>query len=786
MENNSLIKSLKIGIWMLLGLIIFSPLYVNSGIFFPFIVTKTLVFNIAVELMFVLFLILAWRDSNYKINFNLSVGLLAGYILVITVASLLGNDFYRSFWSNNERSEGIILLVHLFLFLLVITSFLRRFKDWLWALDLAFFSSLLVSLVGFTQYFSATFSGFNSFLTNISNNLKSGLDFHYIDILMNSSGGSRLASSIGNAGYVGGYLIFAVFFGLILLFKRQSSNLALKIYYLAVIILNLLAILLTDTRGAWLAVLVCGSLFMIYLLFFYYQDKTLKYLGVALIILAIALPSILLLNKDADWVTDNRFFNRFASISFSDTTTRNRLMTWQSSIEGFQDKPILGWGYENFYQPFDKYYNPQIFRHAGSVVWFDRAHNVIFDRLITGGVLGLILYLSFLFAPFYFLWRNFLKKSGGNDKYFLPVTLSLAMLAYFIQNLFIFEALATYIPLLLVVGLVAMFVPKVEPEFIRSGSFKTVVLIIFALALVPAVYLLNIKPLQANLELTEAISSNDLTLAQRVNLFKRVLSQDNYGNQEYRKQMFEIVNQLAFTDVAKSEDFQLLLELAEQEMKKQIEENRYSVTNYLVAMRLNNLLFKMKGNLDKLAANEELFQQAKILAPNRQHLYVEVGYSYIYAGDYYQEQNKWQEAKSYYDQAVDYLKVAFELNPDNLEMYRQYLASLVFARDNEEIKKLISSSQLEVKLNKDLLIQLINTAIVSKNYSIIEVFANKLIEMDPNNPEYYVQLALSYAYQGKDQQAIDMAQKISQFGLQYQTQSEAFIDRIKAGEFKQK
>jgi hypothetical protein len=61
-------KSTKSLIWICLGVILFSPLYVNTHLFFPFIVTKAIAFNVSVEVMFLAFLFLSFKDKNYHIR----------------------------------------------------------------------------------------------------------------------------------------------------------------------------------------------------------------------------------------------------------------------------------------------------------------------------------------------------------------------------------------------------------------------------------------------------------------------------------------------------------------------------------------------------------------------------------------------------------------------------------------------------------------------------------------------------------------------------------------------
>ena len=93
---------------------------------------------------------------------------------------------YFSFWSSNERSEGILLLVHLFMFLVVASGFLRRFKDWLYIFDASFLASVGVALVGLRQLVDKDWTALGEV--------------------------GRASSTIGNAGYVAGFLVFNILF----------------------------------------------------------------------------------------------------------------------------------------------------------------------------------------------------------------------------------------------------------------------------------------------------------------------------------------------------------------------------------------------------------------------------------------------------------------------------------------------------------------------------------------------------------------------------------------------
>ena len=73
---------------------------------------------------------------------------------------------------------------------------------------------------------------------------------------------------------------------------------------------------------------------------------------IIVILLSIISPVILFSNKNSYFVKSNEVLNRVASISVESTTAQTRLITWKSSWQGFLERPMFGWGSENFYQVF--------------------------------------------------------------------------------------------------------------------------------------------------------------------------------------------------------------------------------------------------------------------------------------------------------------------------------------------------------------------------------------------------------------------------------------------------
>jgi len=750
-------KILKYFIWAGLISICFIPLIVKSNYFFPYIVPKTLAFRVITEILFLAYLGLAVVKKEYRPKLNLVLVLFFLYLGSIFLSSILGGSFYFSFWSNNERSEGLLLLLHLFIYLVVLSSFLRRLKDWLLIFEASFLSSILVSLFGLGQYLGA-------------------------DWILKSAGGARITSTIGNAGYVAGYLIFNIFFGLFLFFFRRNKY--LRLYYLLGILLQVFIVLNTLTRGGILALAFSLFIFIGYLVFFYLRENRLvRSTGLIVLLMGIIFTSLVFLNKEATWVKDNNILSRITTISVESTTAQTRLMTWQSSYQGFKEKPILGYGYENFYQVFDKYFNPKIYRHASSVVWFDRAHDIIFDRLITGGLTGLFLYLALLLLPLYYLWKYFWKKKTASN-YLIPIIFTLVMLAYFIQNLFIFEALVTYIPLFLSLAFLSHFSPDWSGKFFKSKKPYQLILIMGIIAFLPVLFSVNIKPAAANKTLIDGLVKRQLREYQAANdQIIKAIEMNTYGNQEYRQQLAEFVIKMVDNQVLNKDWREAIAERAEKEYERQIAEKPWNARNYVLFMRLLNKTYQF--NLERLTKSIALFEKAIELSPTRQQLYYEVSYSQLYLGNYYQSVGNSQEAEKLFDQALANSQKVIDLNNQVVGSYVNKAMILLGSGRNEPAQLYLEEMD-EQGLdyhNESYLARLANSTLYSGNYQRARDFYLEITELVPDKPDYWLDLALSYAYLGQQKEAIKIAEKIKEFGGDYVEQANLFIQGVLAEKY---
>ena len=112
--------------YILLGLIFISiiiclitPLVISSNTFFPFIVGKSVLSRISIEFAFAFWLILAYRIPKYRPKNSIIIYAFIIWILISLMTGLTGVSIQRSLWSSFERMQGIIDLLHWFIFILI-------------------------------------------------------------------------------------------------------------------------------------------------------------------------------------------------------------------------------------------------------------------------------------------------------------------------------------------------------------------------------------------------------------------------------------------------------------------------------------------------------------------------------------------------------------------------------------------------------------------------------------------------------------------------------------------
>ena len=174
-------------------LVFVAPLIVMASplpsTFFPFIVGKALYIRSLVEIAFVLWLVLAFWYPSHRPPRSWIVSALAAYVLIVLISSLLGVSPQRSLWSTYERMQGWIDLAHWFAFTVVAVSVFRSFRDWKAFLQFNLAISFILGLLGLAQ-------------------------MNDISVLGYLSGSGRIDITLGNATFVGAYMLVNILIAL--------------------------------------------------------------------------------------------------------------------------------------------------------------------------------------------------------------------------------------------------------------------------------------------------------------------------------------------------------------------------------------------------------------------------------------------------------------------------------------------------------------------------------------------------------------------------------------------
>ncbi|MBI5305966.1 O-antigen ligase family protein [Candidatus Wolfebacteria bacterium] len=401
---------------------------VTPSTLFPFIVGKYVWFRTAVDLALIFFLLgLAFQDKLSVVGGQLLAALksplavtVSIFVFIFILAGFFGVDPANSFWSNFERGEGGLQIIHLWLFFLLMTVLFREEKDWKKLFWFSIIGAVLMIFYG----------------------IAAGLGMPgYIGGAFGSEG-FRFSGSIGNPAYVATYLIFAMFYAGYLLMARDGKKIISggSLGIIGLIIFFFIFFWLAATRGGFMGLVLGVVLGGCY---FAYSHKTWRKRPFAAVAVFAAMVVAMIYFKDTALVKSlpgSRIFD----ISFSATTWEHRTYMWKIAWDGFKERPLLGWGPENYINIFDQHFNIKYFKPTeGFGAWFDRAHSVYFDYLAETGILGLISYLA-IFAAFY--WQLF-----RNNK-ISPISGALLVaipIAYLVQGLVLFEVLPLYLNLFL-------------------------------------------------------------------------------------------------------------------------------------------------------------------------------------------------------------------------------------------------------------------------------------------------------------------------------------------------
>lgn len=395
------------------------------------------------------------KRAWWKVPLVVPVLLLTGAYLL---ATLFAVDPQVSWWGAYLRSQGTYTLLSYIIIFFAVLCFVREEKQIQHIITIILLTSVPVALYAFLQ--------------------NNGLD----PIQWRDSVERRVMSTLGNPIFIGAYLIMVVPLTIMRIIEHfqqllQSdeeqeekeekdspnyfaSSLLLGAY-LFLLIIQLMSIIYSQSRGPLLALLIGLACFALFTSILVGRWLTLTFIGLGVLgitfLVVFNLP-----NTPLEPLKQLPYLERLGSLDSGQQggIGSGRPQIWQGGIDLLRDNPlrdIVGYGPDAMYIVYEPYSPPELAELSefkGRM--FDRSHNEVLDLLIMTGVFGLSAFLLVCVTLFYyfFKWLNFIKtKSQGYGFIGLVVMGSLIaiLLSYLIDGSFRFFGIA--LPLGIIAGM---------------------------------------------------------------------------------------------------------------------------------------------------------------------------------------------------------------------------------------------------------------------------------------------------------------------------------------------
>ncbi len=644
-ENYFLIKF----IFLFTLLTLFFPLVVNANFYFPFVGLKSLVFMAGVEIIFFAWLILILKNKKYRPKINSILLSFSIFLLVLAVSAILGVDFSRSFWSKYERMTGLLMWFHIFAFFLVTSSMFKTKDDWRKIFTVSIFVGLITSVISIAE------------LIGIKG------------LTVSAKGGATL----GNTSFLGAYLLFNIFLALWMLLENKKWG--WKVFYSFSMVLMFLAVWLSSARAA--AISIVGGFVLIFLLWLSFKPKNKKIRSLGRVLL-VSLFLIGLIGLILLFLPDN-----FVHQKFIDLTSRARFVNWEMGWKAFLERPLLGWGPENYTLAFTKFFNPCLFiGECGGEIWFDRTHNIVFDTLSATGILGFFAYLGLFVSFFWFFWKKYAREKSID--FFTFSIFPTILVAYFIQNLTVFDMPVNLMMFALVLSFGASLEKKEKMPFGNSASKKRdFPVIILAILFIFSFSKFIIAPIRTEHFVIDSLKTN--VSQEKINFYQKALEASPLGRYQIREffgqqsqdmitgNMDVILENEGRKKQAESEISFLIAQL--QKTKEQSPQDFRSI---LRLANLYNLFSLLK--FENISLAEQFSKEAIELSPDNQQGYWALAQTRIYQQDF--------------EEALKLSEKAIELEP---KLFQSYKISYQIAKISGDLKKAKEITERAGEINSE-------------------------------------------------------------------------------------
>ncbi|OGZ64133.1 MAG: hypothetical protein A3A98_04100 [Candidatus Staskawiczbacteria bacterium RIFCSPLOWO2_01_FULL_40_39] len=641
MKNNNASYLEKMPSWIYWGVCIalFLPITLLLPNFQPSDWTRTILFRgiITVLTCYTLFRFFYKRDISFSLPkknwyFYLPIIAFFGFFVVLIISTITSEDIRFSIFGSPSRAGGMLNMLFYLIFTAIITIFLKG-STWDRLIKTNFIVGVLAGVFAIVQYL--------------------GL---FKDIFLGWEAGGP-PSFFGNSTALAIYLVFMVFSCFTVFLEQKDKN--RRIFYGALALFFLLTALITGSRAAYLGIFIA---FAFYFLFYpakfaktedrfitFINPKRLKVFKIVsalfILLFLIALVYVNTTPKLPGFIENNQQLSYFINnrLSFdlvAEDLAGTRLSAWKITWQAIKEKPWLGWGPENFYIGFEKYFDPTL-PPSLQKLWWDRPHNIFLEIWANSGIFALLSYVAFWVILLWQLQRVKYRPDNSKNSH-TAHGLQAMFIGYLVVLSFNFDYFSTYLISFFFIGYALHLIsldsetleiaplPKAMP-FIKPASIAFLALVVIFF------WFWGVKPLYLN---EKIVLADNLADAKKC---KKALEVTNGSNWEKSGILIsyaalkhsDVIRKCTFAEPEKEVEYsKKSLSLLEFASKVQPKHSR----TWLFKGSFANVLAAREKNPERkdalLAEARGYLNEAIKLSPKRQEMLMEMEKNYMVAEDY--------------------------------------------------------------------------------------------------------------------------------------------------------
>lgn len=546
--------------------------------------------------LYVLLLIADFKEYKPKFTpINIAVFL---FWLSFGISTFTGVDPYHSFWDNHERMLGFFTLTHYVIYFYICGAVLKTWSDWRLALKIFLIAGTGVMFVGFLQVGNP-------------------------QLLLNQ-GSDRVASTLGNPIYVGGYALFLSAMSVLLFIKEKTLHWRWMLGAMA--ILSFFGIFFSGTRGDMLALAVAIPLTIFVLavaLRGYPKAKIYLWSSLAVFVLIF---SVLYFNRQTDFVKNIPAVGRAINTSYSTIKASPRWIAWEIALQSWKDRPMFGWGPNNYFYAFNTHYNPRSLDFGYGETWFDNAHNIVLNTMAVQGTFGILVYLLLFAIAVMSLIIAYRKKHVDLAVF---TVLSVYVISHLVENVTVFENLTSYLYFMFVLAMIGRLTLLPEEKetnqntqsnkALGSGAIAVAGVSVFVL-----IFIFNIQPARANMKSLDAIKMINSNPPMSLSSVEEALNFKSPHIDDIRSDISRSVVQVAYSlmqnQQTKIDFLKNILNVCYTELHKNTELHPLDIRNQMTLSQMAQVTAQLNNDPAKMAEAENYLQDALDKSPKRQQL----------------------------------------------------------------------------------------------------------------------------------------------------------------------